>query len=58
MKLIRLSDVSVDGGKGVRLSCPGHSSAFLVPFNRGQPDVCMASHLINYMDVMQKNLPR
>ena len=32
------------------------SKEFLVPFDRFRPDLCPGSHVINYMDVMQKNL--
>ena len=51
---IKLQDVNIDRG-GVRIECRGKS--FLVPFNKREPKICHASHLINYMEVMRKSVP-
>ena len=48
-----LQDINVDGS-GVRIKRLGKS--FLVPFNKGKPKICHASHLINYMEVMHKSV--
>ena len=53
LRFIKLDDINIDD-EGVRIKC--NQKKFLVPFHRSRPDVCPASHMINYMDVMQKNL--
>ena len=50
---IKLQDVNIDRG-GVRIECKG--KLFLVPFNKREPKICHASHLINYMEVMRKSV--
>ena len=46
-------DVNIDK-EGVRICRRGKS--FLVPFNNGEPQLCLASHLINYMEVLRKSV--
>ena len=46
-------DVNVEK-EGVRIRRRGRS--FLVPFNKGEPLLCLASHLINYMEVLRQSV--
>ena len=54
LRHIKLDDVGINED-GVKVRCD--DKEFLVPFNRAEPDICFASHIINYIDVMSKSLP-
>ena len=65
--MIKLDDLNIDD-EGVKIKYDQRDfrrdgkvystspKDFVVPFHKSNPEVCPASHIINYMDVMQKNL--